>query len=299
MSVTWNHKKKNFSLKYLSNIQDELIYGGYYTALGGPAFIIITSILTKVPIPIPLLIISYLIPLMVYSYDYYKDMDKDKDTNIERAAHFNKKSQIYPYLMISYVIALTTLLMVFTNIMMISYILILITVGVLYTLGSKKLTQKIPAFKNIYTTLTWTLAGTFTIAFYYSIQINLTYILIFIFLFLKFLPNTIFFDLKDIKSDQREGLKTLPVILGKQKTLKILDILNLIAFIPLFIGIYLKLIPLFAASLIIFYFYSKYYLNKTNTIDNKELRMIGNTLADAEFIAWWPIVLLIGQLIFI
>jgi 4-hydroxybenzoate polyprenyltransferase len=236
---------------------------------------------------------------MVYSYDYYKDMDKDKDTNIERAAHFNKKSQIYPYLMISYVIALTTLLIVFTNIMMISYILILITVGVLYTLGSKKLTQKIPAFKNIYTTLTWTLAGTFTIAFYYSIQINLTYILIFIFLFLKFLPNTIFFDLKDIKSDQREGLKTLPVILGKQKTLKILDILNLIAFIPLFIGIYLKLIPLFAASLIIFYFYSKYYLNKTNTIDNKELRMIGNTLADAEFIAWWPIVLLIGQLIFI
>ena len=299
MNANLNNERKIITTKYLSNIQNEIIYGGYYTALGGPAFIIITSILTKVPIPIPLLIISYLIPLMVYSYDYYKDMDKDKDTNIERADHFNKKAQIYPYLMISYVITLIALLVLFANILMISYILILITVGVLYTLGSKKLTKKILAFKNIYTTLTWTLAGTFTIALYYSIQINLIYILIFIFLFLKFLPNTIFFDLKDIKSDQKEGLKTLPVILGKQKTLKILDIINLIAFIPLFIGIYLKLIPLFAASLIIFYFYSRYYLNKTNTIDNNELRMIGNTLADAEFIAWWPIVLLIGQLIFI
>jgi 4-hydroxybenzoate polyprenyltransferase len=298
MNVTWNHKKKNFSSKYLSNIQDELIYGGYFTALGGPAFIVIMSIMLRVNIPIPLLLIFYLIPLIVYSYDYYKDMDKDKETNIERATHFNKKAQIYPYLMISYAIALAALLILCTNLKMIAFVLILIIAGVLYPVGLKNLTTKIPAFKNIYTTLTWILVG-FSVPIFYSLQINLTYILIFIFLFLKFLPNTIFFDLKDIKSDQKEGLKTLPVILGKQKTLKILDIINLIAFIPLFIGIYLKLIPLFAASLIIFYFYSKYYLNKTNTIDNKELRMIGNTLADAEFIVWWPIVLLIGQLIFI
>ena len=148
MNANLNNERKIIATKYLSNIQNEIIYGGYYTALGGPAFIIITSILTKVPIPIPLLIISYLIPLMVYSYDYYKDMDKDKDTNIERADHFNKKAQIYPYLMISYVITLIALLVLFTNILMISYILILITVGVLYTLGSKKLTEKILAFKK-------------------------------------------------------------------------------------------------------------------------------------------------------
>ncbi len=295
MNLNWNNKK-NISSQYISTIQDEMIYGGYFAALSGPAFIITASIMAKTNVNIPLLIISYLIPLMIYSYDYYRDMDKDKDSNLERAAHFDKKSHIYPYLMGGYVLTLTILLLVFSNLMMISFILILVMVGVLYTIGFKRFTQKIPAFKNIYTTLTWSLAGTFFIPLYYSLQINLTYILIFLFIFLKCLPNTIFFDLKDIESDQKEGLKTIPVLLGKQRTLKLLRRMNIIAFIPLFIGIYLKIIPLFATIMILFYFYGIYYLNKASKVDDKELRMVSYTLADAEFIIW-PLILIIGKFI--
>jgi len=145
---------------------------------------------------------------------------------------------------------------------------------ILYSVGLKNFTQKIPAFKNIYTTLTWSLAGTFSIVFYHSLQLNLIYILIFLFVFLKFLPNTIFFDLKDIKSDRKEGLKTVPVILGKKGTLKLLHILNILAFIPLFVGIYLGIIPLFAAIMVLFYFYSVYYLNKASKLEDEKLRMV-------------------------
>jgi 4-hydroxybenzoate polyprenyltransferase len=294
MNANWNNK--NILPEFISTIQNEMIYGGYFAALSGPAFIITTSIMTKTNVTIPLLIISYLIPLMVYSYDHYKDMDKDKSSNIERAAHFNKKSHIYPYLLVGYALTLTSLLILFSNLEMISFILILIMVGVLYTIGLKKITQKIPAFKNIYTTLTWSLAGTFSIPFFYALQINFVYILIFLFIFLKFLPNTIFFDLKDINCDQKERLKTIPVILGKEKTLKFLDKLNIIAFIPLFIGIYLKIIPLFTVIMILFYFYSRYYLKKAGKLDDKELRMVSYTLADAEFMIW-PIILIIGKTI--
>jgi 1,4-dihydroxy-2-naphthoate octaprenyltransferase len=64
--------------------------------------------------------------------------------------------------------------------------------------------------------------------------------------------------LKDINSDLKDELKTIPVLIGKQRTIKLLNRLNIIAFIPLFIGIYLKVIPLFAVILILFYFYSVY-----------------------------------------
>ncbi|OPY21084.1 MAG: prenyltransferase [Methanobacterium sp. PtaU1.Bin097] len=285
------------SPEIIVKLKDEILYGGYFAALSGPAFIITSSILTGTSISLPLLIIAYIIPLMVYSYDHYRDMDKDKDSNLERATYFHKKSRIFPYLMGSYVIILSLLLVFFSNLTMISFILILIMGGVLYSVGLKNFTQKIPAFKNIYTTLTWSLAGTFSIVFYHSLQLNLIYILIFLFVFLKFLPNTIFFDLKDIKSDRKEGLKTVPVILGKKGTLKLLHILNILAFIPLFVGIYLGIIPLFAAIMVLFYFYSVYYLNKASKLEDEKLRMVSYTLADAEFMIW-PIVLVLGQFLF-
>lgn len=290
------NNKKLSSFQFLKIIKDEMIYGGYFAALSGPAFIITMSIMTKTSISLPLLVISYLIPLMVYSYDYYKDMDKDNESNLERSAYFQRRSQIYPYLLGINFIILSALLLLFTNQMMISFIFTLIISGVLYTVGLKNITKEIPAFKNIYTTLTWSLAGTFSVMFYYSLEINLAYLLIFLFIFLKFLPNTIFYDLKDIKSDQREGLKTIPVLLGKQTTLKLLHRLNIIAFIPLFLGIYMKIIPLFSVIMIGFLFYSLFYLNYADKADDKKLRMISYTLADAEFMIW-PIILVIGLLI--
>lgn len=287
---------KVVSYPFLINFKKEIIYGGYIPALVGPALVITTSILTKTDLTLSILLISYLIPLMVYSYDYYKDMDKDQDTNAERAKYFNKKSNIYPYILLSYLLFLIILL-IFSNWTMIWFILMLILVGILYTLGLKKFTQKIPAFKNLYTILIWSLAGTFSIPFFNSLQINLTYLLIFLFFYLKMLPNTIFFDLKDIKSDRKEGLKTIPVILGKEKTLKFLKLLNLISFIPVFVGIYLKILPVFTIIMLTFLFYSYYYLDKTGKIPDKEMKMDSYILADVEFILW-PFILILGSFLF-
>lgn len=284
--------RKNQYTPYLSFLQDEIIYGGYLAALCSPAFIIFVSLLAHIKISLPILAIAYFIPLIVYSYDYYRDMDKDMATNLERAAHYNKKNRIYPLILFGYVATLIVLFLFFGNLMLISFVIVLVMIGVLYTVALKNFTRKIPVFKNIYTALTWSLAGAFFLPLYYSININPFYLLIFLFIFLKCLPNMIFFDIKDLKGDKKEGLKTLPVILGKENTLLFLKSLNLLAFIPLFIGIYLKIIPLSAVSMIFFFFYSLYYLNTAGKADDKELRMISYTMADFEFILW-PLVLLI------
>jgi 4-hydroxybenzoate polyprenyltransferase len=109
--------------------------------------------------------------------------------------------------------------------------------------------------------------------------------------------NVTFFDIKDIEGDREQGLKTLPVMLGKERTLKYLHMLNALAFIPLFIGVYMKVIPVYALSLTVFFFYDLYYLKKAEIVSNKNLRMISYTMADAEFILW-PVLLVIASALY-
>ncbi|MCE5215337.1 MAG: UbiA family prenyltransferase, partial [Methanobacterium sp.] len=130
-----------------------------------------------------------------------------------------------------------------------------------------------------------------------SLQLSVAYLLIFVFFYLKMLPNTIFFDMKDIKSDAKDKLKTVPVILGNIKTLKLMYLLNIAAFIPLLIGVWFKIFPLYAVLLVIFLLYSFYYLNMSFKLPDKEIKHRFFILADIEFILW-PLILFTGNYIF-
>ena len=139
------------------------------------------------------------------------------------------------------------ILMHFANFWSIVFGFLILISGLLYTNYFKKVTRRIVGFKSFYIAFTWSLLVVF-LAFYYSFSLNLSVFLISSFVFLRVLLNTIFFDIKDIESDKKDNLKTMPIFLGKDRTLKYLNILNavsfiiilivtLIAFINLFIGI--------------------------------------------------------------
>ncbi|MGZ7108304.1 MAG: UbiA family prenyltransferase [Methanobacterium sp.] len=230
--------------------------------------------------------ISYLIPLIVYSYDYYKDIDKDIKNDSSRATYLKKKSKNYPYLLCFYIILLVSLLIIYSNLSLISLIMAIIIAGILYNYLFKDLTKKIPAFKNVYTAVTWAIGGAFFPFFYYSLQIDLAVIIMFVFIFFKCLIDIIFFDLKDVDNDKANGIKTLPVLLGKKSTINILHIVNVVSFIPLLLGIYFNIINFYAISLLIFCFYGYYYINKASSASSNELESTAYTLADSEFILW-------------
>jgi 4-hydroxybenzoate polyprenyltransferase len=127
-------------------------------------------------------------------------------------------------------------------------------------------------------------------------DINIPFMLIFTLVFIKAIVNAIFFDLKDIDIDKANNVKTLPVVVGKKNSINILNALNIIAFVPLFIGIYLNLINLSGISLLIFALYGYFYINKANSASSDELESAAHTLADSEFI-FWPLVLVITQIL--
>jgi len=277
--------------KYIPAFLDELIYGGYLTALIAPALILSTSLITNTRVNIPLLVIAYLLPLIVYSYDYHRDLDRDITTNSGRTSHLQKKASYYPIILLIYGSILFALLWQFANYSLITFIGLITLSGLLYSTLLKNVTKSIPLFKNIYTGLTWSLGGAFFIPIYYSMSIDLSFLIIFIFITLRAMLDTIFFDLKDYIVDLEEGLKTLPVMLGKGKTIKILHLLNIIAFIPLIAGVYLKILPLYSLSLLGFYFYSFYYLIMAKKASSSGSWGNLSYIADFEFILW-PILLI-------
>jgi len=276
---------------YISLILQELVHGGYLTSLGAPALVLTTSIITNSPINIPLLLISYLLPLIVYSFDYMQDLDNDIETNAARSKHLQKKKKFYPFIMLLYILLLVILLLIFSCIQLIIFIILITLGGLIYATALKGLTKKIPVFKNVYTVLTWSMGGTMFVSLFYSIPFSVPFIIVFTFINLKGMINAIFFDMKDSISDSKEGLKTLPVMLGKPNALKCLHILNVLAFIPLIIGVYYEIIPAISLSLLIFFFYSFYYLYKAQNIENDDVWVKLGSIADFEFI-FWPLILI-------
>lgn len=232
---------------------------------------------------------------MVYSYDYYKDIDKDINNSL-RALYLKKKAKNYPFLFSFYVISLTLLLILYSNVDLILLIIMMILGGFMYNLWLKDLTKKIPLFKNVYTATTWSLGGAFFPLFYYSLDISLSFIVVFIFIFMRIMINVIYFDLKDIENDKSSAIKTIPVMRGKKSTINILHFINIISFIPLILGVYLTIINVYAISLLIFFFYGYFYINKANSVSKNELESVAHTLADSEFI-FWPVVLTISTIL--
>jgi len=293
LSIKFRNRNSNF----LSKIIQELIHGGYLTALGAPSLVLTTMIITDSQINIPLLVIAYLLPLIVYSFDYMRDLDKDLETNTERFQHLQKKKKFYPFLLTFYIALLIMLLLLFSDINLIIFIILITLGGLLYATALKGLTKKIPVFKNVYTVLTWSLGGTMFVSLFFSIPFSVPFIVVFIFINLKGMINAIFFDLKDYISDSKDGLKTLPVMLGRTNAINCLHILNVLAIIPILMGVYYRIIPTISLSLIIFFLYSFYYLRTAQNAKNDEVWVKLGSIADFEFM-FWPVILISGMMVF-
>jgi 4-hydroxybenzoate polyprenyltransferase len=287
---------RRLSSGILNGIRYEFIYGGHLVSLGAPAYVLSVSMLMGIEPLKGLLLITYLMPLIVYNYNYFGEMDLDASTNPERVHYIKSKIAVYPYIIVAYILILVAALCLYTNWGLIEFAAILVIGGILFTVVLKDFTKKIPMFKNAYTALIWAFGGTFTLVFYMSLPVGWFFILVFAFMYMRSIANVIFFDLKDMESDATRGLKTLPAMIGKKRTIQFLYVLNVIGFVPLLAGVYYGIIPLIGLALLPLMAYSFYYLRRAETAGDVELRAVSYTLADAEFLMW-PVLLIMGQIL--
>lgn len=282
--------------KIFKNIYNEFIYGGHLLSLGGSATLVSIMLIMKVEISFVLLVIGYLILQVIYLYNHFKERDTDISGNPERVRHLQKMEKIVPYLLFIYLFLLIffTFLTNYTNWL---FLFFLLAGGILFTKKFKNFTKKIPCFKNIYTAFFWAIAWTLIPFFHYSNSFSfLFFFLFFSFAFLRLFLNTIFFDLKDIKDDRKENLKTLPVLLGKRKTIYFLFVLNFISILPIIIGVWLGIFPYYSISLVALFLYTVYYLIKGFKADKKRIRFLSYILVDGEYLIW-PFLIIIYKIL--
>jgi len=274
-------------------IKNEFIHGGHLAALSVSTIALSAILLFNLSIKWDFLLIVYLLTLCVYCYDYHKGLKMETINNQYRSNHLKKYSKCFPIILLFYVTAFITVLLYFGNLGSLIFGGLLLIAGVLYTYKFKKITRKIIGFKNYYTSFSISSLAIFASIYYGTQVIAWVLLLIFILLFLRLMINTSFCDIKDINVDKKNNLLTLPIVLGKEKLISYLHIINIISIIPIFIGIYLKLLPLFSLFLLATTFYSSYYLLKTK---NKTINIqsISSTLVDGEFIIW-PFLLILGK----
>jgi 4-hydroxybenzoate polyprenyltransferase len=276
--------------KFLKIIFDEIVYGGHLFSLGAVSIAITTSILLSIKVTWEYLIIIYLGTHSVYLYNRYKELKEDKKTNPERTLHTEKKAKIIPYIILVFIMAFFSILIFFDKKAVLSFMIILLVLGFMYSLIFKNLTKKLPGFKNFFVSLMWALQSAMLII-YYNHPPNLAFILVALFIILRIFSHEIISDIRDYEGDKERKLLVLPGIFNKQKLINILILISILSFIPLVIGLHLKLFPIYSIILLLLLPYSLYYLAKLNKEKITKL-FLYDIIIDGEYILWFPLILL-------
>lgn len=280
--------------KYMRELQDEIIYGGHVTALEAPIYVLFAATLLGVHASLPMLLIGYMSALIVYSVDYHGSTKSDIGINHGRTSYYLRTSRTYRYRILAYTVILALALILSGSLALIPVILALALLGVAYSAIFKNFTKYIPGFKNIFTAGIWATGPVSVVLACTTAKVGTEVLLIYVFLFMRSFGNVIYFDVKDIESDKAEGLKTLPVMLGRDRTFVLLGILNVASFLPLIVGVWMGILPPLALSIIAIAVFTFYYLKKARAMPYNYLNYM---LADVETFLWPPVLLIAGGIL--
>jgi len=223
------------------------------------------------------LIISFcFVILSVYSLNLITDLEEDA-VNKGYKNMENKKSIILFISVVSYIAAL--IIGGIENLRSIPVLLIPFITGLLYSVKIKNFRLKnLFVGKNLTVSISWSLEVSLLP---YLLKSSSVVFFLLIFVFIKGMINTILFDLRDVEGDAKAGVETIPVKLGKYRTLWLLFILNT-SLIPLIMTWKSMLPNLWIFVLIIIYGYAYilyFYLNQAP-------KLLYSILVDDEWILW-------------
>lgn len=273
----------------------EFIHGGHLLSLGGISIVYVSSALLKIGITWDFVVVVYLLIELIYQYNHYKEFQVDQLCNPERTSHIKKYISILPFLLFVLFALLISIPFVFnksySSIIFVSFLLLL---GFIYSHYLKKITKKIIGFKSYFVALMWTSLIVF-MALYYSVSLTMisSLVLVSSFVFLREFVGIAFSDIKDMETDKEEGLRTLAIVFGKERLIDILNIMNILAVVPIVLGIYFNIFPQFSIILLLTVPYTFYYLQKAKS-RMANISYLTSTLVNSEDL-WWTAYIIIGK----
>ncbi len=261
-----------------------------YLALNGALVFVFASFLYEIQVSPILVLAAFFLTFSIYSLNMATDSKEDAINRLEAA----------PNKTLYYLVPSVTSLIVSIALGIaagITALLILVAILMIGFTYSIKIAKSIPRLKEILgvksvvVALSWGITGAFlpsaiqSIAFYKEVML-------FIYIFIQILVNTIIFDTLDIQGDRKSGILTVPLALGQKKTKCLLLGFNgllVVWFICcLFTAIFTEYLPTLGfgviyESLLIWYFFK-----------STRPRLQAALMVDGE---WVPLVFLLRLLI--
>lgn len=284
-------------MRILIFIFNEIFYNGHFQTWGSLAIVISVGQLLNIGVTWDLLVIVYLSFYLLYLHDRYRGIEIDSLTNPKRSEHIKSIYLYIPAIVIVGLVLLGAMLLYYGNIPSLIFMALVTIFGFLYPLYFKPLTKRITAFKNFYVSSVFS-ALVVLPNIYYEIPLNENrlqiLIILLVFTFLRGLMMQFFLDLKDIEGDKKEELRTLAILLGKEKVYWIINTMNLITSLSLPILYFMSpslLLPQAVLFLVLLVVWNFYFFNLG--IKGKYLGFI---LGSGEFI-YWPFFVFVGRII--
>lgn len=270
----------NFSL-LTKKLLDILVLSTVFTAIVGASIISFSYLLYLNKIPIDMVIATSLTTYSVYSLNRVTDIEEDETNLPERVDFIRERKNTVIFLSI-FAYALALIIGIFRNIETVPVFLIPFIAGAIYSIKIRSFRVKdLLAMKNLTVSFSWSLSSSLLpFIFYRNIKM---FIMLFSFLFLKVFVNTIVFDVRDVEGDRMAGTRTIPVVIGRSNTKKLLMILNtfllILAFLSFKMGFFSEYLPVMLFSV----FYGYWYILKFCK-NEKNNKYYFDYLVDGEFI---------------
>ncbi|OGD63813.1 hypothetical protein A2215_02780 [Candidatus Berkelbacteria bacterium RIFOXYA2_FULL_43_10] len=223
------------------------IIRGIFTAAGAVAEIYAIALLFGLAVSPVFILILISGSISIYLFDFLRE---SKVPSSSESESYKEKFRPLYILPLSLALFFAALIIIYGNIPSIIFAGALLIYGLIYDPVTKSLTKYLPAFKDLYVALGWTLMPALFFLFHsYNFSIAASIFLLFV--LSRDFVNVSFCDLKDLISDKYRGLKTVAVESGSNSTFKILQVINLLSVGILILGVIFGDLPSLSLALII------------------------------------------------
>lgn len=203
----------------------------------------------------------------VYNLDKLTDCDEDKVNTPERERFFSGRRNLAKLSSVG-AYSLAIILMIFSKPLAVPIILSPVMANAIYASrlhpGVPRL-KDIPIMKNITVAFIWATGGALLPALSLSHEQNIPIAMVFYFMAVKMFINTVLYDVRDLKGDGENGVKTMPIILGEQKTLVVLLCTNS-TLLPWLAFANVNIQPLAVLMVFYGYLYILYFRKRRNSL---------------------------------
>lgn len=209
-----------------------LVYSSLYLSFAGGAMVYLSCSLQGLSFSPVAALIMILVTYGVYNLNRKTDEAEDIMNHYERYS-FTKKygSFLYKSSILAYITAAGIGIIYGPEALIMT--LVPLIAGVLYsipffpkTFGFSRI-KEVPVFKSLIVAVAWAIPPAFLPVYLSSSLPGFSSYIAALYFFILVFTSTVVFDIRDVKGDIVSGVRTIPAILGKEKTVLLLSSLNI------------------------------------------------------------------------